>query len=366
MRIRARYAAAAGGLLFVVLFFTSQVEILTAVQKLNPKECSKTYYLAGDRVDAGYLRHVIKVKGNKSYLQIKNFQVFERAGYSRSYERDSWSVLWSHLYPFGDPPRKYYGDYLKSLPEDRRVNKIPGTGWVSSKQALSKLVNYKYMPTAFELPSQFNKFNDYAKSNPEGHWVVKSGKHRNIKIVDAKDFLKLRSTKEQFVQRLVEPPMIVDKKKFDIGIYTVVTSIDPLRVYMLQSEWLIRFCKDEYEPFDPNNVNSYVVGDDYTTIWDIPTLDAYMKNGSSMKQALLRHMKASGKDIEQFQLNFKEAVAQVWELQREKILNVYKNYNVKEGQMFEMFRMDFVIDEDANIFLLEVNMSPNLSSQCKF
>lgn len=222
------------------------------------------------------------------------------------------------------------------------------------------------MPTAFELPSQFNKFNEYAKANPEGHWVVKSGKHRNIKIVEARDFLKLRSTKEQFVQRLVEPPMIIDKKKFDIGIYTVVTSIDPLRVYMLQSEWLIRFCKDEYEPFDPNNVDSYVVGDDYTTIWDIPTLNAYMENGSSMKQALLRYMKASGKNIDEFQNKFKEAVAQVWELQREKILNVYKNYQVKEGQMFEMFRMDFVIDEDANIFLLEVNMSPNLSSQCKF
>ena len=61
MRIRTRYAAAAGGLLFVVLFFTSQFEILTAVQRLNPKECHKTYFLAGDRVDAGYLSHVIKV-----------------------------------------------------------------------------------------------------------------------------------------------------------------------------------------------------------------------------------------------------------------------------------------------------------------
>ena len=105
---------------------------------------------------------------------------------------------------------------------------------------------------------------------------------------------------------------------------------------MLQSEWLIRFCKDEYEPFDPNNVNSYVVGDDYTTIWNIPTLDAYMKNGSSMKQALLRHMKASGKNIEEFQRNFKEAVAQVWELQREKILNVYKISCV-----FISFKVDF-------------------------
>ena len=71
MRTRARYAAAAGGLLFVVLFFTSQVEILTAVQKLNPKECSKTYFLAGDHVDAGYLSHVIKVK--KLEIKIRTY-----------------------------------------------------------------------------------------------------------------------------------------------------------------------------------------------------------------------------------------------------------------------------------------------------
>lgn len=232
MKVRTRYAAAVSGLVFVVLFFTSQFEILQVVQREQNIGCSKTYFLAGERVDSGYLYHVIKA--------------FETAGYSRSMDRDEWSVLWSHLYPFGDPPRKYYGDFLRKLPDNLKLNKLPGTGWVSSKQALSKLKDYRFMPKSFELPTQFNQFIDFTKSNPSGYWVVKSGKHRNIKVIKDEDFSKLRSTKEQFVQRLVTPPMIIDKKKFDIGIYIVVTSIDPLRVYMLQSEWLIRFCKDEY------------------------------------------------------------------------------------------------------------------------
>ena len=39
------------------------------------------------------------------------------------------------------------------------------------------------------------------------------------------------------------------------------------------------------------------------------------------------------------------------------------SYDVSPGQFFELFRMDFVLDSEANVFLLEVNMSPNLSSQ---
>lgn len=43
-----------------------------------------------------------------------------------------------------------------------------------------------------------------------------------------------------FIQEYVSDPYLVDGRKFDIGIYTVITSLDPLVVYVLNSEWLIR------------------------------------------------------------------------------------------------------------------------------
>ena len=43
-----------------------------------------------------------------------------------------------------------------------------------------------------------------------------------------------------FIQRYVDDPFLVDGHRFDIGIYVVLTSIDPIRVYMFNNEWLIR------------------------------------------------------------------------------------------------------------------------------
>jgi tubulin monoglycylase TTLL15 len=57
--------------------------------------------------------------------------------------------------------------------------------------------------------------------------------------------------------------------KFDVGIYTVITSVSPLRVYVFDGEALLRFCPEDYYPFVPSNVDKYVIGDDYTPTWEV-------------------------------------------------------------------------------------------------
>lgn len=58
-------------------------------------------------------------------------------------------------------------------------------------------------------------------------------------------------------------------RKFDIGIYTVITSVLPLRVYIYEGDVLLRFCPKDYKPFDADDVDKYVVGDDYTPLWEV-------------------------------------------------------------------------------------------------
>lgn len=65
--------------------------------------------------------------------------------------------------------------------------------------------------------------------------------------------------------------MIHQLRKFDLGIYVVVTSVHPLRVYYYDTDVLLRFCREDYEPFDPLNENKYVVGDDYLPAWQVHT-----------------------------------------------------------------------------------------------
>ena len=52
----------------------------------------------------------------------------------------------------------------------------------------------------------------------------------------------------------------------------MITSIDPLRIYVFEGDVLLRFCPEKYHPFDPDNKDKYVVQDDYRPTWEVPTL----------------------------------------------------------------------------------------------
>ena len=57
------------------------------------------------------------------------------------------------------------------------------------------------------------------------------------------------------------------------------------------SELFHRFCPQKYYPFDPNNTNKYVIGDDYLHIWEVPSLKRYfIEGGYSMKESLNEYM----------------------------------------------------------------------------
>lgn len=48
-----------------------------------------------------------------------------------------------------------------------------------------------------------------------------------------------------------------------------LTSVNPLRVYLYDSEALLRFCAQDYLPFNASHLDSYVVGDNYAPIWEV-------------------------------------------------------------------------------------------------
>jgi tubulin monoglycylase TTLL15 len=90
---------------------------------------------------------------------------------------------------------------------------------------------------------------------------------------------------------------LVDGYKFDIGIYTMITSIDPLRIYIYNGDALLRFCPQKYYPFDPSDRDKYVVHDDYRPTWEVPTLARlYSDLGFTFKETLNAHIRSLGKD----------------------------------------------------------------------
>jgi len=56
-----------------------------------------------------------------------------------------------------------------------------------------------------------------------------------------------------------------------------------------------RFCPEKYHPFNPDNIDKYVIGDDYLPTWEVPSLKKYyVDQGASMKVSVESHLKAQG------------------------------------------------------------------------
>lgn len=233
-------------------------------------------------------KYAIYTNGKAEEHLVHVIAVLERIGYQRiPVETMEWDFMWAHDYPF-----RRLKPLLTSLTSHQKINHFPGCGYLTNKLSLS-ITGLPYQPKAFEMPKDKKELIDYIIEHPEKMFVEKDNEHRHIYIRNSTE-LNLDSN-STFVQEYLRNPYLVDGYKFDIGIYVVITSIDPLRVYIYQGDVLFRYCPEKYHPFDPKNLNKYVVGDDYLPTWDVPSLRKYFKTfGFGMKDSFDAYVRSTG------------------------------------------------------------------------
>lgn len=66
---------------------------------------------------------------------------------------------------------------------------------------------------------------------------------RGIKMISKET--KVRNKKEYLISQYVDNPHLINNLKYDLRVYVVVTSYDPLRIYLFE-EGLVRFATHEY------------------------------------------------------------------------------------------------------------------------
>ena len=318
--------------------------IASSSSQSSSKIKTPTYVVYSKKPNGEFLRHV--------------FNGFERFGYSKQdfNSTDDWDVMWAHDYPF-----KTIRDKMLALKPGQKVNKFPGSGFITNKVNLATS-DIKNVPKAFQIPKEKQKFLEYAKNHPDKMFVQKNNNHRGIKIEKLEN-LNL-DDEGSFVQEFIHNPLMVDGYKFDIGIYTTLTSVDPLRIYVHYNDVLLRFCPTKYHPFDAEDRDKYVVGDDYLPSWEVPSFTKYMNDraGFSFKDTLNAFIRNDmKKDPEKMWNEIYSTIVQTYQNTETHFARAVRNYKYKDS-FFEMVRFDFVIDDELNVYLMEANMSPNLSS----
>lgn len=224
-------------------------------------------------------------RNNSKFLHVKN--VLEAFGYEEGTNESDWDFLWSHTYPFN-----FLREYMIDLKPHQRVNHISDLTSLTKKVVLSSSKN-KYMPKSFRMPHDERKLQKYARKHPDKMFVQKHTLHRHIeiKMLNEIDF----QNEDFFVQEFIEKPLLVDGHKFDIGVYIVITSIDPLRVYTYQGDALLRYCPEKYYPFDKNNKNQYIVRENHKQSWEIDELRPFHKSlGFNSKGSFNGYMASKG------------------------------------------------------------------------
>lgn len=69
---------------------------------------------------------------------------------------------------------------------------------------------------------------------------------------------KIPPTDHFIVQEYVEKPLLLDGYKFDLRIYVLITSCDPLRIFLF-NDGLVRMSTEKYLPPQENNLVRHAV-----------------------------------------------------------------------------------------------------------
>ncbi|KAF4521880.1 hypothetical protein B566_EDAN008402 [Ephemera danica] len=284
------------------------------------------------------------------------FGVLERLGYEAVENNASttWHLLWAHDYPF-----HAWSQQLRVLRPNQKVNHFPGTGYVTTKVTLATSGGL-HIPPAFRVPEDKEKLLQYSAAHPNAVFVEKNNDHRSVQL-RALNEIDLEASRGSFLQEFVSRPLLISGHKFDIGVYTVITSVDPLRIYKYQGDVLFRFCLEAYEPFNASNTAQYVIGEDYLPAWQVPALKVYTDLGYSRLDAFDAHIRDIGKDPRDIWRQVDDAISAVY-LKKEKLFSDLVAKYRSRRSFFEMVRFDFIVDDELRVYLLEANMSPNLSS----
>ena len=113
----------------------------------------------------------------------------------------------------------------------------------------------------------------------------------------------------------------------------------------------MRFAAKPYLPFNSSDPASYVVASAFhQPVNNRETLNAYIRT--------------LGKDPDVIWKNIETIISDVYVTKAPAISEVTKKFG-SSRQFFEMVRFDFMVDSDLNVYLMEVNMSPNLAANSR-
>lgn len=308
-----------------------------------------------------------------------------------------WSLLWSN-----HPPP----EVLRAMKPTQRTNHFPGSFHLGRKDLIWKNLSrmqrrfgraYHVTPQAYVLPKNMALWEAARLRQPGSLWIWKPCSQscgRGIKVLgsdlsqaDARELGRKRGV----VQKYIHNPLLLEGYKFDLRIYVVVLSYDPLKVY-INDEGLVRLATEKYSS-SPDTLESRTM---HLTNYSVNKLSpAFVQNrdgrvpkggeesdGEDRRafkwslEELRSHFDEKGWDYPGLfdrikELVIKTLIAVEGPLRQEWAKSVDREEEgweavgasgASRSSCFEIYGFDVLVDSAMKPWLLEVNICPSLSS----
>ncbi|CAD8087466.1 unnamed protein product [Paramecium sonneborni] len=231
--------------------------------------------------------------------------------------------------------------------------------------------NYNFYPLTFHLPSEYPIFfEEFKRQSQNGDtktaWIMKpigksQGKgififNKIQQISQWKNTLRYNQDNPQaeayIVQKYLADPLLIGGKKFDMRIYLLCTSYQPLTLYLYRTGFA-RFTHHRYDNEDITNTYVHLTNvaiqktsDNYDEKlggkWNLQTLKLYL-----MAKYGQEKVAETFYNIQMLMIRSLQAVQKI-------IIN--------DKHCFELYGFDILLDAQLKPWLLEVNASPSMTS----
>ncbi|XP_062290739.1 tubulin polyglutamylase TTLL11 [Scomber scombrus] len=268
-----------------------------------------------------------------------------------------------------------------------QVNKFPGMIEMLRKINLSRAMRtvqelfpeeYDFYPRSWILPEEHQQFLTQIRMVKENDatvnftFIVKpdgGSQGDGIYLIRDPTELKLMAgsqAKQAVVQEYIHKPLLIDKLKFDIRLYVLIKSMEPLEIYIAK-EGLTRFCTEPYqEPSQKNLSHVFMHLTNYSLNVHSSNFvhsDSQSTGSKRTLSSVLYRLAAKGVDIKKvwsdiIALVIKTVIAVVPELK------VYYQADIPPGKpgptCFQILGFDILLMKNLKPVLLEVNSNPSM------
>lgn len=280
-------------------------------------------------------------------------------------EDEDWTVFWTDT--------AVMLERVMDMKRYQKINHFPGMIEICRKDLLARNMNrmlklfpkdYSVFPRSWCMPADFGDFQSFYRTKKSATFICKPESGCQGKgIFVFKNIKDIKVGEHCVIQQYLSKPFIMDGFKFDLRIYVLVTSCDPLRIYVYK-DGLGRFATVKYHDPTCTNVSEqcmhltnyainktskdFIRDDDTGSKRRISTVNQwFIDNGYNIKKIWA--------DIED--VIIKTLIA-AHPILKHNYRSCFPNHN-RGSACFEILGFDVLLDKKLKPWLIEVNHSPS-------